>query len=586
MFSAWGKLIDVLVPMCLGPSSDGSLSAHLPHIAVLQERGSCPIGSDGSWFPTVPITSILGKPLVVFAPQPMKYLASSLLGTALVGLLGCSSDPTSPPAPGGTGATLASGGLPGTGSTGAIGGLASGGLLGTGSVTPSTGGAVTTGGVPTGGSGATAGTGGGGALPSTGGMGAVPGTGGGAAVPNTGGIGGGTGATGGDTTGGSGAAPTTGGVGTGGAVGPGAYALPPPSQCHNQDYVDFQEGCIDGDTTSVCGGKCSVINGCQEDSTMKPYADTAFICPRFMLFSPEMLQAATDDGLADFNYAVVGHDVDRGGIDGQDDSTCCQCYQLVFAHPSPNNDRQVLTNPDNPNPPVSAIPLPKPLIVQSFNTAATPYSFDVYMAAGGFGANNSCGPGQQPVSRSGLYLYTDYPPDGQPSQGGVKPVTHYSECKTEIQWVTTESLSSDACQSRVADACNQLTSEIPGLTEQARTSCIRANSPDSYYHLNWSVYAKKVECPEHLTQVTGCQLAPQGLPAVNASVTTADQAAADPSFLGQSSLGEMYETTTMEDCCRPSCASKDWVEGRGLVADSEYNAFYSCDVNGLPYLEE
>ena len=47
----------------------------------------------------------------------------------------------------------------------------------------------------------------------------------------------------------------------------------------------------------------------------------------------------------------------------------------------------------------------------------------------------------------------------------------------------------------------------------------------------------------------------------------------------------MYETTTMEDCCRPSCAAKNWVEDKGLVPDGLYNAFYSCDGNGVPITE-
>ena len=379
---------------------------------------------------------------------------------------------------------------------------------------------------------------------------------------------------------------TGGDTGTGGEpVGPGDYALPPPSQCHNQNYIDYQEGCIEGDTTSTCGGACNVINACQESQADKPYADVTFICPRFMLLSDAMLQAAIDDGNEGFNYAVVGHDVDHGYIDGTDNSTCCQCYQLVYAYPSPNNDRQAQLNPDNPNPPASAVPIPPPLIVQSFNTAATPTTFDVYMAAGGFGANNACAPGLQPEARSGMYLYTDYPPDGQPSQGGVKPAALYQECKTDINWITTESISSTACQSRVQQACSQFQSNIPGLAEQATRSCSQSNAPDSFYHLNWSVYVAKVECPEHLTQVTGCKLAPQGLPAVKTNVTTAAQAAADPDFWDTSGTGQMYETTTMEDCCRPSCAATDWVSGMGLATDAQYNAFYSCDVNGVPYTE-
>jgi hypothetical protein len=375
-------------------------------------------------------------------------------------------------------------------------------------------------------------------------------------------------------------------AGSGGlVVGPGTYALPPPSHCHDQDYIDFQEGCVDGDTTSVCGGKCSTINACLESSAEKPHADVTFICPRFMLFSDAMTQAAIDDGNGDFNYAVVGHDVDHGGIDGDATSTCCQCYELVYAYPSPSNERQVLSNPDNPDPPTSAIPLPKPLIVQSFNTAATPTTFDVYMAAGGLGANNACAPNLMPQARSGEYLYTGYPADGQPSQGGVKPVSLYTECKTDRQWVTEASLSSSACQTRVAGACAELTSNIPGLADQARRSCLQSNAPDSDYHMNWSVYALKIECPEHLTQVTGCKLAPQGLPAVDHAVQGTGAPPQNPAFRTQSTAGRPYETTTMEDCCRPSCASKDWVAGRGLPSDADYDAFYSCDANGAPITE-
>jgi hypothetical protein len=433
-----------------------------------------------------------------------------------------------------------------------------------------------TGGTP----GGTGGTGAGGVGGGTGGTpggtgGASGGTGGTGATQPTGGVGG--------STGGTGATQPTGGAGTGGIVGPGTYALPPPSTCHN---ANWQEDCIAGDSSTRCGGVCNTINACAESEESKPGADVTFICPRFMLGSPEMTQAAIDDGNSDFNYAVVGHDADYGGVDGTDQSTCCQCYQLVYAYPSPNNERQVLADPDNPNPPVSAVPLPKPLIVQSFNTAATPQTFDVYMAAGGLGAHNACAPILGSTSASGQYMYTAYPEDGQPSQGGVKPVSLYTECKTEIQWVTEESFSSDACQTRIVNACNQIESSIPGLTEQSRASCLATNSLDSLYHLNWSVYAMKVECPTHLTEVTGCKLAPQGLPAVDHTSVTPEAATANSNFWDHTGSTEnMYETTTMEDCCRPSCAAKDWVEGRGLVSDPDYNAFYSCDVNGVPFTE-
>jgi hypothetical protein len=118
-------------------------------------------------------------------------------------------------------------------------------------------------------------------------------------------------------------------------------------------------------------------------------------------------------------------------------------------------------------------------------------------------------------------------------------------------------------------------------------SCAKSNDAASYYHINWQVYAKRIECPTHLTQVTGCKLAPQGLPAADPNVTTPAQAAQDSSFKATSGNGSHYSTTTMQDCCKPTCAWQDWVTGNmgGLTATGQYNSFYSCDQTGKPVTE-
>ncbi len=381
------------------------------------------------------------------------------------------------------------------------------------------------------------------------------------------------------------------------------YELPPPDQCHDQDWLQGDSykktGCVLGDPTSECGGKCRIFSACDQSSNSE--GDATFMCPRALLFSPEFEQAVKDDGLDGFHYAVVGHDQDVGGIDGPDNKIpCCQCYQLVYAYPSPNNDRQVLLDPDHPNPPQSAIPVPPPLIVQAFNTAATNTTFDVYLPAGGMGARNGCFPMPNDESASmRTYMYSSYPLDGQPGQGGVKPASLYPECRTKDKnWATAESLSCDACTERTADACNKIESDIPGLTEQARAACVKANTfesmdpgasgpNDTYYHLNWSVYAMRVECPEHLTRVTGCKLAPQeGVKPVKPEVKTAAEAAKDSDFWSKTgSTGNLYETTTMEDCCRPTCSSYTQISQRGYATDPQYRAFYSCDVHGDIYTQ-
>jgi len=404
------------------------------------------------------------------------------------------------------------------------------------------------------------------------------GTGGTSGGGATGGGATGGGATGGGATSGSGGATGTGGSGTGGA---GSYALNPPKQCDNQFFV---QGCQSGKASSTCGGVCAAANAC-EDISQKPGADVGFLCPRFALASAEMAQAAIDDFGAStpFGYAIAGHDVDGNGLDGTAKSTCCQCYQLVYS--LPENEAQVNGNG------ASAIAIPKPLIVQSFNTSAGGgQNFDIYMGAGGFGSFNACDPAfTQMKSPSGLYLYSAFPEQGEPGSGGVNAATQLAGCKNAQNLVTDATLSSSMCVANVQSACSTFASST--LTAQAVAdsiqSCKASNDPENYRHINWQVYAKKIECPPHLTQVTGCKLAPQGLPAANPNVTTPTQAAQDASFKSTAGNGSHYSTTTMQDCCKPTCAWQDWVTGGngGLTAMGQYNSFYSCDQRGVPVTE-
>ncbi len=346
-----------------------------------------------------------------------------------------------------------------------------------------------------------------------------------------------------------------------------SYALPPPNQFINQFFVP---GCQNGVATSPGGGNCTPGQNACEGT--KQGAQINFICPRFMLFSDEMIQAAIDDGNEGMNYAVVGHDADTGGIDGNNGNSCCQCYQLVFS--LPENVAQVNGNGD------AAIPIPPPLVVQSFNTAAGGgKNFDVFMGAGGFGAFNACDPNFSQKSPSGKYLYTQFPVEGEPGSGGVNAATQIAGCQVK-NLVTTETLSSKTCQDNVTAACSKFASSSESLTEASIRSCKQSNAPESYYHMNWKVYAKRVECPTHLAQVTGCKLAPQNLPAANPAVKTPTQAAADSSFKSG------YTVTTMQDCCMPTCAWQNNTVGQNLSMVGQYNSFYSCNQSGVPQTEK
>ena len=81
------------------------------------------------------------------------------------------------------------------------------------------------------------------------------------------------------------------------------------------------------------------------------------------------------------------------------------------------------------------------------------------------------------------------------------------------------------------------------------------------------------------TDVTGCKLKPQSLPAVNPAVKTPGQAAADSSFKSG------YTITTMQDCCMPTCAWQNNVSGQNVPVAGKYNSFYSCNQSGIPQTE-
>jgi hypothetical protein len=444
-------------------------------------------------------------------------------------------------------------------------------LVGCASVAPAPGGTPSTGD----GADATAGGAGGSSSGSTAAGGSSASSGGGSTSSAGGGSGGGSsssaGGSGGD--GGTGGSPP-GDAGDGAVVvTAGSYALNPPKQCDNQFYVP---NCTPGDTTTACGGQCTSQNACE--STKSGHPDIGFACPRDILLGAEMEQAATDDFGAHppFHYAVVGHDpdsaLDTNGNGGT--RSCCQCYQLVFD--TPGSDAQARAKDGG-----SAVPVPPPLIVQAFNTAAGGgKNFDVFMGAGGFGGNNACDPAfTQQTSQSGKYLYTAFPDFGEGNNGGEKAAV-IPVCRDSTQLVTTATISAAACQAQVAMDCNTIAAASPTVASETIHSCIASNDPSTLYHLNWDVYAKRIECPTHLAEVTGCKLAPQGLPAANPNVTTAAQAAGDSSFASG------YTTTTMQDCCKPTCAYQDNVIQKDAgTAVGLYNSFYTCDSSGTPVTE-
>ena len=85
------------------------------------------------------------------------------------------------------------------------------------------------------------------------------------------------------------------------------------------------------------------------------------------------------------------------------------------------------------------------------------------------------------------------------------------------------------------------------VTSTTQTSCVRANSAASYYHENWNIKVRKVACPTHLTEVTGCKPNDDSsLPKADPKVQAVSQATG--------SGWQDKQSTSMQDCCKPSCS--------------------------------
>jgi hypothetical protein len=299
---------------------------------------------------------------------------------------------------------------------------------------------------------------------------------------------------------------------------------------------------MNGTETGVdCGGSCPA---CVNYKTGAPNTDgnvknacesggTGFICPRFMLFSPEMKQAAADDA-KDNNWPADSFNYGVATLNG---AKCCECYQIVYAAPQ--------------NGQISAPP-PRALIAQNFNQGGAANAFDVFMGKGGEGAQTAgCSK-----------MYSTYPSAGEPNAGGIRATTT-SGCTG-----TGSPLSSQACVTAVTNQCEMIKASSSYVQTTSQTSCIEGNLAASLYHENWNVKAQRVECPTHLTEVTGCRLNAQGLPKPDPAIQTASQASSWSSF----------GTTTMQDCCKPSCSWPTNVSN----TQGTWSAMYQCSMDGSP----
>ncbi len=279
---------------------------------------------------------------------------------------------------------------------------------------------------------------------------------------------------------------------------------------------------------------------CNQETTQP---NPGFSCPHLMLMSMDMELAAQRDGNDWAHYAVAGLGTD---------SECGRCYQLDFRAPENSSFPGGFG--------ISPGGLPeKPLIIQAANSGGDVSSgqFDIYMGAGGFGANNACSADCDTNQCCGT------PCKGNQYEGTCHDFTLGNSCYgggIRIDHLNTVNLTPE-------EACEKAAPGDDWVSVSMRYSCIQ--STRRKYHWNWRVAWAEVECPDSLIRATGLMRknnVTSGLP--KPSETLLD---------GKPINGW---TTSMEDCCKPSCG---W-SGKG-DPDGKWSATMTCGKNGQPYLK-
>ena len=355
---------------------------------------------------------------------------------------------------------------------------------------------------------------------------------------------------------------------------------------------------------STVGRCCFVVeNGEDQCSYLETCGDWDDSNNRFSnCFNPENLDQPTyceDNTIATDNCTSCSGEcyTPTIGCQGQEPKFCGQCYEFDF-----KDDR-------------------KNVVAQLFNTSAGGVgNFDIYMAAGGYGAFNACtGTAAFPSLKdsdtentaftNAATVYTTYPSDEDMSSfenvcskrqawgGGLTGPSPSVLTKTQAQkWkrprgtlgeaddafsCATENCidSSTGCsECCVSDEtiCDNI--EADGAEQQmnARASCKFAF--ENGYHGNANLTrVRRVQCPENLQNATGLKLNPDlTLPVVgnDEDSTRGWVDEVDVSVLDDNcSNGCPFTVTTMEDCCHASCQFANNVND----AQDKYDAMYTCD---------
>jgi len=300
---------------------------------------------------------------------------------------------------------------------------------------------------------------------------------------------------------------------------------------------------VDQVSSDRCGVADTMPSACANGwSSSQNYG---YICPQMAMYSDSMEAAARIDfpeTTTTFVYATAG---------GQKDEECGKCYQVQVL------DAEQQWKPNFPL-----------LVVQIINSGfdVLPHQLDLFMGAGGFGyftaCNSDCrsracqgGTCGGPGMFSGTFDDWNDPQYADPNpcySGGIK-------------W-----LNGTTTEENLQESCLKLNRGNLSTVAAKATydSCVRSNL--QLFHQNFvSTNSKRVRCPPALVDVTMMQRADD-----------ANYPHPDPSLQldlvcrGDRSRGR-YCVTTMQDCCKPSCAwsgKAETVLGMNCVA--------TCDRDG------
>ena len=199
------------------------------------------------------------------------------------------------------------------------------------------------------------------------------------------------------------------------------------------------------------------------------------------------------------------------------------------------------------------------MIVQAFNTGAGGgKNFDIYMGAGGEGANTAG------CSRQ----YTTYPTIGQPNNGGIRAQS-VSQCVGAMNMYSSTSIATMSCQSAIATDCAMITVK-QRVRAKHHPDLLHGEQPGAEPLSPQLERAREAgRVPRQPDPRDRLQTEFQGLP-------MADPTAVDINSASGNGFSSGYSTTTMQDCCRPTCAYKPNVSG----ADATYKQYYTCDAAG------